>query len=81
MGSKKTPTNTTCRIFCNYADSKNIKVFSDELIHIFLLEKYNASVNTRRGMNTYTANMRITHLLKLSHYEKFKNIHYHKVNG
>lgn len=71
----------TYKIFCSYADFKSVELFSDELMHMFLLERYNASVNTKRGMNTYTTNMRITHLLKLSHYTKFDNIHYYKTNG
>jgi hypothetical protein len=66
---------------CKYAFSKGIDTYSDELVQAFITEKYQADMNAKRGQNTQFITQRITHLLKLRHFQKTGNIHYCSKGG
>ncbi|MDA3932000.1 MAG: site-specific integrase [Tenericutes bacterium] len=64
-----------------YAKKKNIFEYSQELAKDYIYNRYGVSMNSKRGANTQFATQRITHLLKLSHYQIYGNIHYYNPKG
>lgn len=71
----------TYNALCKYATSKGIDTYSNELAQVFITEKYQADMAMKRGQNTQFITQRITHLLKLGHFQKTGNIHYCSKNG
>ena len=71
----------TYHALCKYADLKSIIAYSDELAQAFINEKYQTDMDAKRGQNTQFITQRITHLLKLRHFQKTGNIHYCSKNG
>lgn len=71
----------TYNALCKYATSEGINTYSDDLAQLFITEKYQADMDARRGQNTQFVTQRITHLLKLGHFQKTGNIHYCSKSG
>ncbi len=71
----------TYKTLCKFAALKGINTYSNELAQVFITEKYQADMDAKRGHNTQFITQRITHLLKLGHFQKTENIHYCSKSG
>jgi site-specific recombinase XerD len=66
----------TYRMIQEYAKERNESHYSEELGRSFVMDRYGAVFDSKRGNNSYAANEKIVHLEKLCHYQRFGTIYF-----
>lgn len=71
----------TYRMIMSYAESKGKFHYCEELGRTFVMERYGATFDRKRGNNSQYANEKIVHLEKLWHYQNYGTIYFSARSG
>ncbi|KAB3525441.1 hypothetical protein [Alkaliphilus serpentinus] len=72
---------STYRMIISFTKSKGQSFYSEELGKIFVMERYKATFDSKRGYNSQFANQKIVHLEKLWHYQNYGTIYFSARSG
>lgn len=71
----------TYRMIMSFAESKGQLYYNEELGRTFVMERYGATFDSKRGNNSQFANEKIVHLEKLWHYQNYGTIYFSARSG